>query len=185
MLLFWFFRLISTGSIPVYYLGLFSWRIASNWAYSVLSGIFYGSSSRATPRLGYFNSNFPMNIPDLFILWESPRGLFQYRSCWCIFTGSGECFFITHMGLWCVIPYDTWVGIFCCFFFFNGLSWLCFSYSQQFIVLVDISCCLYSGAFSGEDVTHVEGEVDPVRDLGIISEELRQKVRVIHNLKTV
>lgn len=30
-------------------------------------------------------------------------------------------------------------------------------------------------AFSGEDVTHVEGEVDPVRDLGIISEELRQK----------
>jgi len=50
---------------------------------------------------------------------------------------------------------------------------------------VDISCCLYTGAFSGEDVTHVEGEVDPVRDLGIISEELRQKVRVIHNLKTV
>ena len=38
------------------------------------------------------------------------------------------------------------------------------------------------GAFSGEDVTHVEGEVDPVRDLGIISEELRQKVRVSHNL---
>lgn len=62
---------------------------------------------------------------------------------------------------------------------------MCFSYSQQFFVLVDISCCLYSGAFSGEDVTHVEGEVDPVRDLGIISEELRQKVRVIHNLKTV
>ena len=55
---------------------------------------------------------------------------------------------------------------------------MCFSYSQQFIILVDISCCLYSGAFSGEDVTHVEGEVDPVRDLGIISEELRQKVRV-------
>ena len=26
-----------------------------------------------------------------------------------------------------------------------------------------------------EDVTHVEGEVDPVRDLGIISDELRLK----------
>lgn len=30
-------------------------------------------------------------------------------------------------------------------------------------------------AFEGEDVTHVEGEVNPVRDLGIISEELRKK----------
>lgn len=38
------------------------------------------------------------------------------------------------------------------------------------------------GAFGGEDVTHVEGEVDPVRDLGIISDELRQKVRVSYNL---
>lgn len=33
-----------------------------------------------------------------------------------------------------------------------------------------------SGAFEGEDVTHVEGEVNPVRDLEIISEELRKKV---------
>ena len=31
------------------------------------------------------------------------------------------------------------------------------------------------GAFEDEDVTHVEGEVDPVRDLDIISEELRLK----------
>ena len=129
MLLFWFFRLISTGSIPVYYLGPFSWRMASNRAYSVLSGIFYGSSSRATPRVVFFNSNFPMSIPDLFILWESPRWqiqnihsqkfLHELLRCWScgyIFTGSGECFFITHMGLWCVIPYDTWVGIFCFFF---------------------------------------------------------------------
>ncbi|XP_078345653.1 obg-like ATPase 1 [Oculina patagonica] len=30
-------------------------------------------------------------------------------------------------------------------------------------------------AFEGEDVTHVEGDVDPVRDLEIILEELRQK----------
>ena len=41
------------------------------------------------------------------------------------------------------------------------------------------------GAFGGEDVTHVEGEVDPVRDLGIISDELRQKVRVSCNLLIV
>lgn len=32
-----------------------------------------------------------------------------------------------------------------------------------------------SGAFEDENVTHVEGEVDPVRDLDIISEELRLK----------
>jgi len=30
-------------------------------------------------------------------------------------------------------------------------------------------------AFDDEDVTHVEGEVDPIRDLGIINEELRLK----------
>lgn len=32
------------------------------------------------------------------------------------------------------------------------------------------------GSFEGEDVTHVEGDVNPVRDLEIISEELRKKV---------
>lgn len=31
------------------------------------------------------------------------------------------------------------------------------------------------GAFDDPDVTHIEGEVDPVRDLDIISEELRLK----------
>lgn len=40
-------------------------------------------------------------------------------------------------------------------------------------------CCfsfyLCAGAFEDTDVTHVEGEVDPVRDLDIIAEELRLK----------
>lgn len=31
------------------------------------------------------------------------------------------------------------------------------------------------GAFEDEDVTHVEGDVNPVRDLDIISSELRLK----------
>jgi obg-like ATPase 1 len=31
------------------------------------------------------------------------------------------------------------------------------------------------GAFDDPDVTHVEGEVDPIRDLDIICEELRLK----------
>lgn len=31
------------------------------------------------------------------------------------------------------------------------------------------------GAFEDDDVTHVEGEVDPIRDLEIINEELRLK----------
>lgn len=32
------------------------------------------------------------------------------------------------------------------------------------------------GAFEDSDVTHVEGEVNPVRDMDIIHEELRKKV---------
>ena len=36
-------------------------------------------------------------------------------------------------------------------------------------------CCGAAGAFDDDDVTHVEGEVNPVRDLEIISEELRLK----------
>jgi len=39
-------------------------------------------------------------------------------------------------------------------------------------------CDFNPGAFEGEDVTHVEGEVNPVRDLDIISEELRKKVSI-------
>lgn len=35
--------------------------------------------------------------------------------------------------------------------------------------------CLILGAFEDDDVTHVEGDVNPVRDLDIISEELRLK----------
>lgn len=33
----------------------------------------------------------------------------------------------------------------------------------------------FSGAFEDDDVTHIEGDVNPVRDLDIISEELRLK----------
>lgn len=41
------------------------------------------------------------------------------------------------------------------------------------ISIRSLSCV--SGAFDDDDVIHVEGEVNPVRDLDIISEELRQK----------
>ena len=34
---------------------------------------------------------------------------------------------------------------------------------------------ILAGAFSDEEVTHVEGEVNPCRDLDIIHEELRLK----------
>lgn len=37
------------------------------------------------------------------------------------------------------------------------------------------SFSIFSGAFEDDNVTHVEGDVDPVRDLEIISEELRLK----------
>lgn len=45
---------------------------------------------------------------------------------------------------------------------------------NQFIT--DLLIMIYvAGAFDDDDVTHVEGEVDPVRDLSIIAEELRLK----------
>lgn len=34
---------------------------------------------------------------------------------------------------------------------------------------------IFLGAFEDDDVTHIEGDVNPVRDLDIISEELRLK----------
>ena len=34
---------------------------------------------------------------------------------------------------------------------------------------------IFSGTFEDKEITHVEGEVDPVRDLDIINEELRLK----------
>lgn len=36
-------------------------------------------------------------------------------------------------------------------------------------------CCFPSGSFDDEDIIHVEGNVDPVRDIEIIHEELRLK----------
>jgi obg-like ATPase 1 len=33
----------------------------------------------------------------------------------------------------------------------------------------------HAGTFEDKEITHVEGEVDPVRDLDIINEELRLK----------
>jgi len=34
---------------------------------------------------------------------------------------------------------------------------------------------LYLGAFEAEDVIHVEGEVNPIKDMEVINEELRLK----------
>lgn len=36
-------------------------------------------------------------------------------------------------------------------------------------------CCFSPGSFDDEDIIHVEGNVDPVRDIEIIHEELRLK----------
>lgn len=43
------------------------------------------------------------------------------------------------------------------------------AFSLAFLLLI----CL--GAFDDDDVTHVEGEVNPIRDFDIISDELRLK----------
>ena len=42
---------------------------------------------------------------------------------------------------------------------------------MKFVYDDDMCCCCISGAFDDEDVTHVEGEVNPVRDLEIIHKE--------------
>lgn len=43
------------------------------------------------------------------------------------------------------------------------------------LVICIICNCLFVGAFEDEDIIHVEGCVDPVRDIEIIHEELRMK----------
>ena len=47
--------------------------------------------------------------------------------------------------------------------------------ATQFLIVKEKRIIFFSGAFDDEDVTHVEGEVNPVRDLEIIHEELRLK----------
>ena len=46
----------------------------------------------------------------------------------------------------------------------------------------------FLGTFVDEEVTHVEGDVDPIRDMEIINEELRMKdveylTKIIENLE--
>lgn len=50
-----------------------------------------------------------------------------------------------------------------------------FSYSSSLLLSLPNALLPCVGGFDDPDVTHVEGEVDPVRDLSIISEELRLK----------
>lgn len=40
---------------------------------------------------------------------------------------------------------------------------------------------LFLGAFDDDDVTHIEGEVNPVNDLTVIAEELRLKDEEVMN----
>ena len=54
--------------------------------------------------------------------------------------------------------------------FMSLVSECCFTHCNM-----NWECLLCAGAFDDDDVTHVEGEVNPVRDLEIISEELRLK----------
>lgn len=42
-------------------------------------------------------------------------------------------------------------------------------------LVTSVNACVLLGAFDDEDIIHVEGNVDPVRDIEIIHEELRLK----------
>lgn len=52
-------------------------------------------------------------------------------------------------------------------FFYPLFLYTVFGFSSNY--------CSNAGAFDDDDVTHVEGELNPVRDLDIISDELRLK----------
>ena len=43
------------------------------------------------------------------------------------------------------------------------------------VVKTNYYLIIFIGTFEDKEITHVEGEVDPVRDLDIINEELRLK----------
>lgn len=43
-------------------------------------------------------------------------------------------------------------------------------------IIILLQICL-TGAFDDEDITHVDGSIDPVRDLKTILKELRLKVK--------
>ena len=51
---------------------------------------------------------------------------------------------------------------------------VCSAQPTDFLFISSLSLS-HIGAFEDEDVTHVEGDINPVRDLEIISEELRLK----------
>lgn len=72
-----------------------------------------------------------------------------------------------------------------CFFVILFLSSLsCSHMSLTFTDTINYSFSVTkTGAFDEDDVTHVEGEVDPVRDLEIISDELRLKdIELLHSV---
>ena len=51
-------------------------------------------------------------------------------------------------------------------------------HASSHLPILHLSQCVifpFPGAFEDEDVTHVDGDVNPVRDLGTIFEELRLK----------
>lgn len=43
------------------------------------------------------------------------------------------------------------------------------------ILLLTTHFCFHKGSFDDDDITHIEGSVEPVRDIEIIHEELRLK----------
>ena len=102
-----------------------------------------------------------------------------------ILSGTWKCLSVQHQCLWCPVPRCQWVKR--CN---SSFSWTTHSLNPfelnnisasfpypvlvAMLILVGESLC-YVGVFEDSDVTHVEGEVDPVRDLEIISEELRLK----------
>lgn len=67
--------------------------------------------------------------------------------------------------------------LFCCLFYkcSHKVVLLLLEEHNCVVMLFVCFCLITAGAFEDEDIIHVEGTVDPVRDMEIIHEELRLK----------
>ena len=115
-----------------------------------------------------------LNFAAIFLRW------------WC----SIKFFFVLLTGqihlLWVVVPSDVSIeltinlrSIMWWFFFLFVIWFFWFKFISCIIAIKLTSIIFLIGAFEDPDIIHVDDSVDPVRDLEVISEELRLKVHFI------
>ena len=114
-----------------------------------------------------------LNFAAIFLRWCSIKFFFV------LLTGQ------IHL-LWVVVPSDVSIeltinlrSIMWWFFFLFVIWFFWFKFISCIIAIKLTSIIFLIGAFEDPDIIHVDDSVDPVRDLEVISEELRLKVHFI------